>query len=90
MSPKQILIGISIIVALGVLDRLLLWMEARGWVYYRRSKGGGRGAAMNALVDLHANLDPGARHMSEERQIERSLEDRSGDPPKPGCDGESR
>lgn len=62
----------AIAVALLVLDRLLLWMERKGWIYWRRTKG--RRSAM-ADVFLGGNVfDPGARHLAEARE-ERVNED---------------
>ncbi len=71
-------VGLVVLVVLG-LDRLFLFFESRGWMYWRRSKGGGSGAAGNALVEMHAAFDPGARAVIEERSREASVEDTTGD-----------
>lgn len=42
--PKLIVWGIAIVALAAIMDRLLLWMETRGWVFYRRTKGRGGGA----------------------------------------------
>jgi hypothetical protein len=83
---KVILIVAGSIVALVMLDRLFLWMESRGWMYYRRTKGRHGGGAAGAVFEIHAALEPGVRHLLEERQMERAVQDESGDPPKPGPD----
>jgi hypothetical protein len=54
-----------------VLDRLFLWMEARGWVYYRKVKR--KGSAGDILTGF-GFTDPGTRHLEEARQ-EKVLED---------------
>ena len=63
----QIVLWILVAVA-GVilLDQLFLWMEAKGWVYYRKVKRKGGGAA-----DIFIGADifnPGARYLQEARQ----------------------
>lgn len=71
--------------ALFALDRLALWMESRGWVYWRRSRGRGTGVG-NALLEVHALLEPDRRAMveairGEEEEVE---EDEAGGPKEPG------
>jgi len=63
-----ILVGIA---GLILLDQLGLWMERKGWVYYRKVKPkGGIGD-----IFLGGNVfDPGARHLQEARH-EHVLED---------------
>ena len=53
--------------ALWALDRLGLWLESRGWIYYRKvpPKGGGMAAGMSAFREL---IEPEVRHVREERQ----------------------
>jgi hypothetical protein len=53
--------------ALWALDRLGLWLESRGWIYYRRvsPKGGGVAAGMSAFREL---IEPEVRHVREERE----------------------
>ena len=78
--PKFLLWGVAIAAAALALDRLLLWMEARNWVYYRRSKGGPRGAIYHTL-EMHSIFDPGIRHVHEVQIKQEEDEDESGDPP---------
>ena len=64
-------------VALGslfALDRLLLWMEARGWIYWRKTKRKRNGGGGAALFTLNAMFDPSIRHAAEVRE-EREIED---------------
>lgn len=54
-----ILVVIGVLIAL---DRLFLWMEAKGWVYYRKVKSKSSGAG----IFLGGNVfDPGAKHLAE-------------------------
>ena len=71
------------IVGLGLglflLDRLLLWAEARGWIYYRRNKPG-RGASTFHLLEWTSVIDPTQRQVQEIRVKEEQQEDEAGDP----------
>lgn len=58
-------------VALFVLDRLFLWMEARGWIYWRRIKRKGSGGGYLLGPDV---FDPGKRHLEDARE-ERAVEE---------------
>jgi hypothetical protein len=57
------------VLALWLLDRLALWAEARGFIYWRRSKPTGS-ALGGAFLELDSFLDPGARHIVETREAE--------------------
>lgn len=75
------------IVGLLVVDRILLWMESRGWLYYRKSRPG-RGASTYHLFQWNAILDPTIREVLEERVREEREEQVPGAPPGPsGPDG---
>lgn len=55
--------GLKIGLALYLLHRLGLWMEQRGWIYYKhKSPGSGAG---NALQELNAFMRPSVRHAQE-------------------------
>ena len=64
---------------LFLLDRSLLWAEARGWIYYRRNKPG-RGAATYHLLEMSTIFDPSMRPVQEIRIQEEASEDEAGDP----------
>ena len=64
---------------LFLLDRILLWAEARGWIYYRRNKPG-RGAATYHLLEMSTIFDPSMRPVQEIRIQEEESEDEAGDP----------
>jgi hypothetical protein len=76
----RILWIVGLTVGLFVLDRALLWLESRGWIYYRRTKPG-RGAATYHLLEWNAVLDPTMRQVQEERIREKREEEESGAPP---------
>jgi hypothetical protein len=68
----------AVVAVLFLLDRALLRMERRGWIYYRRTKGGG---AMGPQV--FQLFDPSARFLKREMEQEcvRKAVRPSGDPP---------
>lgn len=46
-------IGILVLLGLLLLDRIFLWMELRGWIFYRRRKvTGGGGAVFGEAAEL--------------------------------------
>ena len=67
-------------VVLFLTDRFLLWVESRGWIYYRRY-GLHRGAATYHLLEMSSVFDPGFKEIMEVRTEEKELQDESGDPP---------
>jgi hypothetical protein len=62
---------IALLAALFALDRLLLAMEARGWIYWRKVKRKGAGGGYLLGPDI---FDPGKRYLEEARE-EHVLED---------------
>ncbi len=62
-----ILVGVAALIGL---DQLFLWMEAKGWLYYRKMKRKGSAGA----VLMGGNVfDPGVRHLEdavEQRVVE--------------------
>ncbi|MFI8976737.1 DUF6191 domain-containing protein [Nocardia asteroides] len=57
---------VTFAVAVAGIDRLGLWAERRGWIYWRRTRGTGAGAGMLSVVDEVVN--PASRHTVEERE----------------------
>lgn len=72
------LIGVLAIVVL--VDRVLLWLESKGWINYRRNKLS-RGGALYHTLELHSIFDPGMRDVIEVKYAEEQQEDESGAPP---------
>ena len=91
-----VLVVAGAIAALIALDRLLLWMEARGWIYWRKvkPKGGGLAAGLTAM---HQLVEPDVRHVREERDqrsaanpaIAGAADDPSHDEPEPGSQNQT-
>jgi len=72
------LIILAIAVALFALDRLALWMERRGWIYWRKvkPKGGGIAAGLTAFHEL---VEPQVRQVIEEREEHSARQQREDD-----------
>lgn len=81
--------AIAIILGLYGLHRLGLWMEERGWIYYRR-KHGSSGTLADALLEVQAIMEPSKRYVLEERAKEDDEAQKSGDPAAPGKGGRCR
>jgi hypothetical protein len=73
---------IAIAVALYTLHRLGLWMEERGWIYYRK-KHGSSGSLSSAVLEVQALFEPSRRHVLEITRQDDDEQDKSGDPPSP-------
>lgn len=71
---------VQILAVVLVLDRILLFAEARGWINYRR-KGPNLGAARYHVLDTHQVFDPGAEILQEAQAQDVVEEDETGDPP---------
>lgn len=77
---KLLLAVLALIAVLAAADRLLLWLEERGWLYYRRRKPNLRGSVYH-MLELQSVFDPGAEQVQEVIVEEEQQEDESGDPP---------
>jgi hypothetical protein len=73
---------IAIAVALYALHRLGLWMEERGWIYYRK-KHGSSGSLSSAVLEVQSLFEPSQRHVLEIRRQDDDEQAESGDPPSP-------
>ena len=80
---KYMLIGSIAIIGLYLLDKLALWAEQRGWIYYRYKRCS-RTAIGNAMLELQTIVEPSKRYVVEERKKIRKDEKDSGDKPEPG------
>ena len=85
---SRVLISICIIFGVAfilfILDRIALWMEARGWLYYRKTKHRPGGTIGNALLEIHTMFEPAKRNILEERKQEKEEKSEAGDPPEAG------
>jgi hypothetical protein len=80
---KIVLLVVLVVAALLALDRLFLFFEKRGWMYWRRSRHGSGNAAVNAVLEAHAALEPRVRHVIEQRQKGGGINDSTGEPVDP-------
>lgn len=62
--------------ALFALDRFFLWMEARGWIYWRKVKRNGAGGGFLLGPDI---FDPGKRYLEEAREEQAQEDEEDGD-----------
>jgi hypothetical protein len=76
---KIVLLVVLVVAALLALDRLFLFFEKRGWMYWRRSRHGSGNAAVNAVLEAHAALEPRVRHVIEQRQKGGGINDSTGE-----------
>lgn len=72
-------IGMIVVVALFLMDRLGLWMERKGWLYYRYKKPSGGGGLGNVLQEFNTILNPSVRHIQEVKQKDSKQRDDQGD-----------
>jgi hypothetical protein len=68
---------VGIAVALFALDRLGLWAESKGWIYWRKVKRKGSGGG--GLIGLSGLFDPGAQHLAEAREEHQQEDEDDGD-----------
>ncbi len=77
---KWLLVAAAIVGGVIALDRLLLWCEARGWIYYRKKKAspGTRGAA---FMEVQSIIEPSKTYVAEQLRDEHAETDEDGAPP---------
>ena len=79
--------ALAILVLAVLADRVLLFLESKGWIYYRRTKGRGGGALYHTL-EMHSVFDPGIQEVIEVKYKDEQSQDESGDPPVPEPHGD--
>jgi len=77
--PGWLPLAVAAAVALILLDRLLLRLESKGWIFYRRTKGP-RGGATYHVREMASVFEPGIKYVQEEIVEEEEEQDESGDP----------
>ncbi|MBL8547616.1 MAG: hypothetical protein JNL81_14210 [Hyphomonadaceae bacterium] len=70
------------LVAFFLIDRLGLWAEERGWIYWRRKRAQ-TGALGSALMELNTFTNPAAQHVVEAKDAKKLEERENDDPPHP-------
>ena len=63
---------VAAIAALAAVDQLFLWMERRGWIYWRRRKPDPRGAVLGPIDNV---FNPAREHVVEQQETEERLAD---------------
>ncbi len=64
MKPETYVLLVLSAIAIGfiALDCVALWMERRGWIYWRKKKSGGGGSMAGALTGLQQIIEPRVEH----------------------------
>ena len=68
--------AVAAIAALAAVDQLFLWMERRGWIYWRRRRPDPRGAVLGPIDNV---FNPTHEHVVEQQETEERLADIQGD-----------
>jgi hypothetical protein len=66
-------IAVGVMIALLALDRLGLWMECRGWMYYRHRRPE-PGATDSTMQQMQSFIQPEIREVIEAQEQEKSQE----------------
>jgi hypothetical protein len=83
-STVTILLALlGIVAAVFVVDRILLAMEKHGWIDYRRTYPGRMNSEQigPAFLQIGSLLEPGKRHVVEQKTAVRTEREDSGDKP---------
>ena len=70
----------SAAVALFFIDRVALWAEERGWIYWRRKKAQ-TGAMSSILMEMDIITNPSAQHVVIAKDAKKLEERENDDPP---------
>ena len=73
---RLLVAAVAAIAALATVDQLFLWMERRGWIYWRRRKPDPRGALLGPIDNV---FNPAHEHVTQQQETEERLADIQGD-----------
>ena len=73
---RLLVAAVAAIAALAAVDQLFLWMERRGWLYWRRRKHDPRGSLLGSIDTV---FNPVHEHVVEQQETEKLLADIQGD-----------
>ncbi|MCX6554206.1 MAG: hypothetical protein NTZ12_04200 [Candidatus Aminicenantes bacterium] len=79
---KLIIIAVAIILGMVGLHLLALWMERKGWIYYKHNKPS-RSSLGNAFLEVQSILEPNKKHIIEIKKEQKweDAETGKGNPP---------
>ncbi|OLO46772.1 hypothetical protein BKH31_06230 [Actinomyces oris] len=69
---RLLVAAVGAIAALAAVDQLFLWMERRGWLYWRRRKRDPRGALLGPIDNV---FNPAHEHVVAQQETEERLAD---------------
>jgi hypothetical protein len=69
---------LGFVVGLFAVDRLALWAEAKGWIYWRKKKAS-TGALGSALMEMNVIANPSAEHVIVAKDAKKFEERQNGD-----------
>ena len=73
----RLLVAVLVLMAaLASVDQLFLWMERRGWIYWRRRKPDPRGAVLGPIDNV---FNPAHEHVVEQQETQERLADIQGE-----------
>jgi hypothetical protein len=80
---KLAVIAAAIILGFVLLHHAALWMERKGWLYYKYNKPS-RSSLGNAFLEIQSILEPDKKHMVEIKKEQKrdDAETGKGNPPK--------
>ena len=70
----------GVVVTLFMIDRLALWAEERGWIYWRRKKAQ-TGAMSSMLMEMNVITNHSAQHVIDAKDAKKLEERENDDPP---------
>ena len=73
---RLLVAGLVLMTVLVAVDQLFLWMERRGWIYWRHRKPDPRGAVLGPIDNV---FNPAHEHVVEQQETEERLADIQGE-----------
>ena len=72
---RLLVAAVAAIAALAAVDQLFLWMERRGWIYWRHRKRDPRGTLLGPIDNV---FNPAHEHVVEQQETQERLADIQG------------
>jgi len=73
---RLLVVAVAVIAALAAMDQLFLWMERRGWIYWRHRKRDPRGTLLGPIDNV---FNPAHEHVVEQQETQERLADIQGE-----------